>query len=139
MSGAARLPEIPPGLLERYGVAAPRYTSYPTAVDWRGNLDPATYTERLRQASAADAPLSIYVHVPFCERRCLFCGCNVVITKNHDRATPYLDDPEREISAAKAHAICRRKVTQYQWGGGTPTFLSEAEIERLHATITGAF
>jgi oxygen-independent coproporphyrinogen III oxidase len=139
MSGAARLPEIPAGLLERYGVAAPRYTSYPTAVDWRGNFDPATYAERLQHAAKADAPLAIYVHVPFCERRCLFCGCNVVITKNHDKATPYLDDLEREIAAARATGIGRRKVTQYQWGGGTPTFLSESEIERLHGLITGAF
>jgi oxygen-independent coproporphyrinogen-3 oxidase len=134
-----RLPEIPAGLLERYGVAAPRYTSYPTAIDWRGNLDPASYHERLEAASQAAGPLSIYVHVPFCERRCLFCGCNVVITKNHARATPYLDDLESEIAAAKSAGIGRRKVTQYQWGGGTPTFLSESEIERLHGLITGAF
>jgi oxygen-independent coproporphyrinogen III oxidase len=135
----APLIEVPPGLLERYGVAAPRYTSYPTAVDWRGNFDPASYPERLERASVDEGPLAIYVHVPFCERRCLFCGCNVVITKNHDRAAPYLDDLALEIGAAKATGIGRRKVTQYQWGGGTPTFLSETEIERLHGLVTEAF
>jgi oxygen-independent coproporphyrinogen III oxidase len=133
------LPRVPPALLERYGVAAPRYTSYPTAVDWRGDLDPASYPDRLARAASDDAPLSVYVHVPFCEQLCLFCGCNVVITRHHEQASPYLDALEREIAAVRATGIGRRKVSQYHWGGGTPTFLSEAEIERLHGRVASAF
>jgi oxygen-independent coproporphyrinogen-3 oxidase len=136
---ARGVPDVPAGLLERYGVAAPRYTSYPTAVDWRGDLDPATYPERLERASRDDTPLSVYVHVPFCEQLCLFCGCNVVITRHHEHALPYLDALGREIAAVRATGIGRRKVSQYHWGGGTPTFLSESEIGRLHEMIASTF
>jgi oxygen-independent coproporphyrinogen III oxidase len=131
--------DIPVDLLERYGVAAPRYTSYPTAVDWRGDLDPASYFDRLERAASSTEPLSVYVHVPFCEERCLFCGCNVVVTHRHERATPYLDDLEREIKAVAATGINERPVRQLHIGGGTPTFLSEAELERLANALWGAF
>lgn len=138
MTGAPAV-EIPVELLERYGVAAPRYTSYPTAVDWRNDMDPATYRDRLARAAGSGAPLSIYVHVPFCEQLCLFCGCNVVVTHHHERAAPYLDDLEREIAAVAATGIARRPVTQLHIGGGTPTFLSEDELARLAAMIRSAF
>lgn len=131
--------EVPRGLIERYGVAAPRYTSYPTAVDWKDNLDPASYPDRLRKASGDPGPVSIYVHVPFCEARCLFCGCNVVITRRHDRGTSYVEDVRREAAAAAATGIGARRVSQYSWGGGTPTFLSEDEIRRLHGAFTSVF
>jgi oxygen-independent coproporphyrinogen III oxidase len=130
---------VPEELLARYATSAPRYTSYPTAIDWRNDLDPATYPERLAAAAAHPAPLSVYIHVPFCEARCFFCGCNVVITKNHEKATPYLAELEKELAAARATGIGRRKVTQYHWGGGTPTYLREHEIERLHAAFAATF
>jgi oxygen-independent coproporphyrinogen-3 oxidase len=131
--------EVPRGLIERYGVAAPRYTSYPTAVDWKGNFDPASYPDRLRAAAADPRPLSVYVHIPFCETRCLFCGCNVVITRRHDRGLPYVEDVHREVAAAAATGIGARPVSQYQWGGGTPTFLTEDELTRLHRAFTSVF
>ncbi|HYC78384.1 MAG TPA: oxygen-independent coproporphyrinogen III oxidase, partial [Planctomycetota bacterium] len=130
---------VPREFLVRYATSAPRYTSYPTAVDWRNDLDPASYGPRLEAAAASDAPLSAYVHVPFCEARCFFCGCNVVITRNHDAAGPYLDALEREFDAAGRTGIGRRRVSQYHWGGGTPTFLRPAEMERLHAAFRRVF
>jgi oxygen-independent coproporphyrinogen-3 oxidase len=134
-----RIVDVPIALLERYAVAAPRYTSYPTAVDWRGDLDAASYPERLARAARAPGPVSIYVHVPFCETLCLFCGCNVVITRRHDRATAYLDHLEREIAAVGATGIGARPVSQLHWGGGTPTFLSEDEMRRLDGLVRGVF
>jgi oxygen-independent coproporphyrinogen-3 oxidase len=131
---------VPEEMLARYAAAAPRYTSYPTAVDWRHDLDPATYPERLARVASAPQPLSLYVHVPFCEARCFFCGCNVVITKNHDRAAPYLAELEAELEAAARTGVGRtRQVTQYHWGGGTPTFLDEAQIARLQDAVRSRF
>ena len=131
---------VPETLLARYATSAPRYTSYPTAIDWRHDLDPASYPDRLRAVAASPAPISAYIHLPFCEARCFFCGCNVVITKNHGRALPYLDELEKELAAVAATGIGRtRKVTQYHWGGGTPTFLNEAEIARLQESFRKHF
>ncbi len=79
-----------PELLERYATSAPRYTSYPTAVDWTQDFDPTCYPEMLERAARRDSPLSVYVHIPFCAERCLFCGCNVVITRKQDRVEAYL-------------------------------------------------
>lgn len=131
---------VPEELLVRYATSAPRYTSYPTAVDWRHDLDPASYADRLRGAASHAGPLAVYVHVPFCEARCFFCGCNVVISRNHEKATPYLEELELEFAAAAATGIgATRKVTQYHWGGGTPTFLREHEIVRLHEAFRKTF
>lgn len=138
MTGPTAL-HVPAALLERYAVAAPRYTSYPTAVDWRGDLDPATYAARLATAASAPGPLAVYVHIPFCEALCLFCGCSVVITQKHDRGGAYVDQLALEFAAAGKTGIGRRAVTQYHWGGGTPTFLSESEITRLHEAFSRAF
>ncbi len=72
-------------LLEKYRTSAPRYTSYPTAVDWSSDFDPEGYPERLQRSAAREDALSVYLHLPFCPELCLFCGCNVVITRNGDR------------------------------------------------------
>jgi oxygen-independent coproporphyrinogen III oxidase len=137
MNGAP--PPVPKELLAKYATAAPRYTSYPTAVDWRNDVDPTTYRDRLVEAAASTAPLSIYVHVPFCEARCFFCGCNVVITRDHGAATPYLDALTREFAAVAETGIGRRKTTQFHIGGGTPVFLSEAELRRLFEAFRAGF
>ncbi len=130
---------VPADLLQRYGTAAPRYTSYPTAVDWKDNLNAAEYPERLARVAKSNDPLSVYVHIPFCEARCFFCGCNVVITKNHQKSNPYIDSLEREFAAVKSTGIANRPVRQYHWGGGTPTFLSEDEMRRLHDIFRNTF
>ena len=131
--------DVPRDMIRRYAVAAPRYTSYPTAVDWTGGVDVETYRERLASAASSDAPCAVYFHVPFCEERCLFCGCNVFITHDHGRGAPYLDHLEREIATVGESGIGRRPVTQLHWGGGTPTWLSADEIRRLHAAWSRVF
>lgn len=128
-----------PALLERYRTSAPRYTSYPTAVDWRDDVDPTEYPERLARAAAGDAGLSVYLHVPFCAEMCLFCGCNVVITRKAERVETYLAALEQELRTVRGSGIGRRKVQQYHWGGGTPTSLSLAQIERVQGWFEDTF
>ena len=81
-----------PGLLARYDRPGPRYTSYPTAVEFHAGVTDTVYIERLAQADAqANEPLSVYMHLPFCQERCAYCGCNVVITKHRDTTEEYLE------------------------------------------------
>src|SRR5499425_2182462 len=110
-------------LLKRYNEPTPRYTSYPPAPHWhaahRGLLISA-----LRRSTA---PLSIYVHIPFCERLCLYCGCNVVVKKNHAVAEPYIN---HLIAEMDLHEVAHgRATTQMHWCGGTPTYLDSNQIK----------
>jgi oxygen-independent coproporphyrinogen-3 oxidase len=120
-------------LLQRYNGPAPRYTSYPPAPHWQ-----AAHSGLLGSAlRRSTAPLSIYVHVPFCERLCLYCGCNVVIKKDHAVAGPYLDHLIAEMELAEiAHG---RRVTQMHWGGGTPTYFDTTQITNLFNAIARRF
>ncbi len=120
-------------ILDRYNVAGPRYTSYPTAPEWQDSFGPADFAQALRQSNEARParPLSLYMHLPFCERLCLFCGCNVVINKNHEVAIPYLEKLEWEIDQLSKIVDASRPVIQFHWGGGTPTYLSAAQLEHL--------
>ena len=128
------------GLLKSYDRPGPRYTSYPTAVEFEESYTAASYSERLEQANAAATePLSLYVHIPFCDERCSYCGCNVVITKKHEIAVDYLERLYREIDLLAEHLPDRRTLSQYHWGGGTPTYLSPAQMEQLHGRITRHF
>ncbi len=138
------LPEVPVGLpaalLRKYDRPGPRYTSYPTAVEFHGGFDEAAYRERLaRAAERTDEPLSLYLHLPFCEERCSFCGCMVVITKKHEVAARYLEYLHREIALLAQALGERRRVVQHHWGGGTPTYLNREEITALHAAVTTHF
>ncbi len=127
-------------LLQRYDRPGPRYTSYPTAVEFTGDFGEEAYCERLREAAQQPAePLSLYVHLPFCEARCTYCGCTTIITHRRDVAARYLQYLEREIEMIAEALGNRRCVVQHHWGGGTPTYLSVEQIERLHATITRHF
>jgi oxygen-independent coproporphyrinogen-3 oxidase len=121
------------GLLRRFDKPGPRYTSYPTAVEFHDGVGAAEYEATLAAADAAgaDAPLSLYMHLPFCEHRCLFCGCHVVITKKRDVAAEYLEYLKREIDLVAARLPRRRSVVQLQWGGGTPTYFSPAQLRDL--------
>ncbi|MBW8895078.1 MAG: oxygen-independent coproporphyrinogen III oxidase, partial [Acidobacteria bacterium] len=126
--------------LQRYDRPGPRYTSYPTAVEFSDRFDEAAYRGRLEAAAIAiDEPLSLYVHLPFCEERCLYCGCMTIITQRHDVAAHYLEYLEREIEMVATALQGRRRVIQLHWGGGTPTYFTVAEIERLHTAITRHF
>jgi len=118
-------------LLDRYNVPGPRYTSYPTAPEWSDDFGPADYERALSASNQAGRPLSLYMHLPFCERLCLFCGCNVIIKKNHDIAVPYLETLKEEIALITARVGPARAVAQFHWGGGTPTWFSPAQLEEL--------
>jgi len=118
-------------LLRKYDRPGPRYTSYPTAVEFREEVGPEVYEQHLKRASATDEPLSIYFHLPFCHHRCTFCGCHVVITSRHEIAEPYLQTLGREIDLVADRLGDRTSVRQLHWGGGTPTFLTPEEMERL--------
>jgi len=131
---------VPVELLAKYDRPGPRYTSYPTAVEFHEAFGADTYRDRL--ALAADdwqSPLSLYVHLPFCEERCTFCGCTVVITRKREVAARYLEYLEREIDLVARALGRRRRVRQYHWGGGTPTYLSTDQIDRLHGVIAERF
>jgi oxygen-independent coproporphyrinogen III oxidase len=127
--------------LRKFDTPGPRYTSYPTADRFHEGFGPVDALRVLaeRHDSGTDAPLSLYVHIPFCEQLCYYCGCNKIITKHHDRAAPYLDALEAEL-ALVVQALGRgRRVSQLHFGGGSPTFLDDAELTRLMGTIGAAF
>jgi oxygen-independent coproporphyrinogen-3 oxidase len=127
-------------LLRRYDRPGPRYTSYPTAVEFHEGFGEAEYRERLAAAdAAADQPLSLYAHLPFCEARCLFCACNVVITPHRGVAAKYLDHVLLEVDLLARHLPRRRRVSQMHWGGGTPTYYPAADLERLFRRIASHF
>ena len=132
------------GLLERMDKPGPRYTSYPTADRFDDDFDAARLSHALAQRRHVDeagaaTPLSVYVHVPFCESVCYYCACNKVITKHHERAAPYLDALNIELDLVGAEIGWQRSVAQLHLGGGSPTFLSDAEISRLMAMLRRAF
>jgi oxygen-independent coproporphyrinogen-3 oxidase len=127
-------------LLGRYDVQGPRYTSYPTAVEFHDGVGDADYARHLARASEDDLdPLSLYVHLPFCAERCLFCGCNVIITPHHERALPYLDLLRREMELVARRLRDRRRVMQLHLGGGTPTFYEPPELSALLADLVARF
>ncbi|HXB54690.1 MAG TPA: oxygen-independent coproporphyrinogen III oxidase [Vicinamibacteria bacterium] len=127
-------------LLREYDRPGPRYTSYPTAVEFAGSFDEAAYRRQLDAAAEkAEEPLSLYLHLPFCEERCSFCGCMVIITRRREVAAHYLGYLKREIEMLAARLKGRRRVVQYHWGGGTPTYLSVPQMTALHEAVTRHF
>ena len=127
-------------LLRRFDRAGPRYTSYPTAVEFSDAYTESDYRGRLVEADKASGePLSLYVHLPFCEERCSFCGCHVVITKKRDVSRRYLDYLFREIDMLAEHLPGRRVLSQYHWGGGTPTYQSLDEMRALNDKVAEHF
>ena len=130
-------------LLHRYNVPGPRYTSYPTAPVWREDFSPRDYEKTLQESAregADAAPLSVYVHLPFCETLCFFCACTVIITGNHSVEEPYLALVEREIDwVAERAGAKERQLIQLHWGGGTPTYLSPEHVSRLAEKLRRSF
>lgn len=127
--------------LRRFDRPGPRYTSYPTAVEFDESVDAETYRSHLAEVDRAgtDAPISLYVHVPFCRKRCTFCTCHVIATPHPEVAEPYLEALEREIGAVAEELPRRWRVAQVHWGGGTPTYLSPAQIEALVGAVRKRF
>ncbi len=126
-------------LIRKYDRPGPRYTSYPTAPEWTDAFGPSEYERHLARAEAEGGPLSVYVHLPFCREMCRFCGCNVIATHDQSRADAYLDVLDKEVALVAAKLPTRRTVTQLHWGGGTPTFLDERQLERCHELLAKRF
>jgi oxygen-independent coproporphyrinogen-3 oxidase len=127
-------------LVRRYDRPGPRYTSYPTAVQFHPRFGIAEYEAAARASNHGDAqPLSLYVHVPFCENPCFYCGCNKVITRDHAKAGQYLARLYREIALQGTLFARSRAVDQLHFGGGTPTFLSDGQLAELIATLDRSF
>ena len=126
-------------LIRRYDQAGPRYTSYPTAVQFHDGIGSFDLLHALRDSRKAQRPLSLYVHVPFCANICYYCACNKVITKDRGRALPYLERLEKEIELISCHLDPKQQVEQLHFGGGTPTFLSHDELRRLMAKLRKHF
>jgi oxygen-independent coproporphyrinogen-3 oxidase len=119
--------------LARYNRPGPRYTSYPTAPVWTAEFGAKEFEQAIAAADQKCSPVSLYMHLPFCESLCLFCACNVVIQKDKSVAPPYLAILKREIDRVASGVSRSRQVTQFHWGGGTPTYLSPEQIEDLFA------
>ncbi|HJW80888.1 MAG TPA: oxygen-independent coproporphyrinogen III oxidase [Acidiferrobacterales bacterium] len=120
-----------PALIRRYDKAGPRYTSYPTAVQFHEGFGEAGYRAAALASNTGSAPLSLYFHLPFCDTVCYYCACNKIVTKNRRRTAPYLERLFREIELQGALFDRSRPVEQLHWGGGTPTFLSAGEMRAL--------
>ena len=118
-------------ILEKYNRPGPRYTSYPTAPVWKDDFGPEDLEERFARADKQATPVSLYMHLPFCESLCLFCACNVSIQKDKAVTIPYLTALKREIDHVSARISKKRSVLQFHWGGGTPTYLAPAQMEEL--------
>jgi oxygen-independent coproporphyrinogen III oxidase len=131
---------ITPQLLAKYDRPGPRYTSYPTAPHFHEGFDETAYRDRLATAAQRTTePLSMYVHIPFCEERCSYCGCNVVISPHRGPEEAYLDSVERELELLASALNGRRELNQLHWGGGTPTYLTPEQCERLFRALVERF
>jgi oxygen-independent coproporphyrinogen III oxidase len=133
---------VSPELLRRFDVPGPRYTSYPTADRFVEAFGADDYIQALKQRRSGIAmamPLSLYVHIPFCESLCYYCACNKIITKHHSRAEEYLRYLSREIDLHTAHVGVGQSVSQLHLGGGSPTFLSDPELRELMAMLRRSF
>lgn len=126
-------------LIRRYNLSGPRYTSYPTAPQFQSGFDPEHWQRAVAAGNRSQRPLSLYVHIPFCSTICSYCGCNKIVTANHKRTEPYLAALKREISLQAAHVDRDRPVNQLHWGGGTPTYLDDAQMASLMEHIRAEF
>ena len=123
--------EVSEEFLAKYNRPGPRYTSYPTAPVWDEKFGQADLEEFFGKADSAVSPVSLYMHLPFCESLCLFCACNVVIQKDKKVAIPYLESLKSEIDYVSRFVSREREVVQFHWGGGTPTYLSPEQLNDL--------
>jgi len=118
-------------MIHRYDLAGPRYTSYPTAPQFLENYPEGEVEAAIDRSNAAGRPLSLYLHIPFCDTICYYCGCNKIVTANKKRARPYLDVLKQEIALRAEQFDHTRPVNQLHWGGGTPTYISDDEKREL--------
>ena len=132
---------IDPVLIRRHDVSGPRYTSYPTAdrfVEAFGETELRQWLAK-RNIGGISQPLSLYVHLPFCDTLCYYCACNKVITRDRTRSAKYINYLERELAMLDPLLGSERALCQLHWGGGTPTFLAREEMTRLMRAIERSF
>ena len=122
----------------KYSKPGPRYTSYPTAVEFNEKFDFNSYVKELERQDKNRA-LSLYFHLPFCRSACYFCGCNVVYTSKEEKKERYIDYLEKEIEILSKFLDTKREVIQLHFGGGTPTFFNEKQLERVLDIIYSHF
>ncbi|AWK40222.1 oxygen-independent coproporphyrinogen III oxidase [Photorhabdus laumondii subsp. laumondii] len=134
MSEQAIVWDLP--LIQKYNYSGPRYTSYPTALEFNQQYDNAAFIQAA--ARYPERPLSLYLHIPFCHKLCYFCGCNKLVTRRKHKADEYLQWLEREIRG-RAKLFSGRKVSQMHWGGGTPTYLNKNQISKLMGLLRHHF
>ncbi|HOL95448.1 MAG TPA: oxygen-independent coproporphyrinogen III oxidase [bacterium] len=120
-------------LVQKYSGRGPRYTSYPTAPEWTDGVGEAEYWRHIQVTNAVEhsRPLSLYIHIPFCEERCSYCACNVIITRRQDVADNYVELVLKEVDLIAPEISKKRRVNQFHLGGGTPTQLSPGSLGRL--------
>jgi oxygen-independent coproporphyrinogen-3 oxidase len=122
----------------KYSKPGPRYTSYPTALEFSDTFGYEGYLEKLHSQDSS-RPLSLYFHLPFCKNACYFCGCNVVFTSKEDKKERYIDYLTRELQILSQHIDVNRKVIQLHFGGGTPTFFDAGQLDRIISEIKKHF
>lgn len=120
-------------LIAKYDQSGPRYTSYPTAVEFHEGFTEQSYRNACARSNSSGRPLSLYFHIPFCDTICFYCACNKIATKDRGLAQPYLDRVYRELELQGALFDGSRRVEQLHWGGGTPTFISHRQMRELMA------
>lgn len=126
-------------LVKKYNISGPRYTSYPTAVQFTEEFDQTILDKTFRERSERKQSLSLYFHIPFCFSLCWYCGCTKIITRDQDRGDAYLDYLEKEINLVKKTVHPESSVKQIHFGGGTPTFLTPVQLRRLGDLIQNGF
>lgn len=118
-------------LIKKYDKSGPRYTSYPTAIQFTEGFTEKDYLQQVKLSNERNTPLSLYFHIPFCDTICYYCGCNKIVTKNRNHAQPYLDAVYKELELQGELFKATRIVNQLHWGGGTPTFISHEQMTEL--------
>ncbi len=126
-------------LIKKYDRPGPRYTSYPPATEFTEEVGEEEYVEKLRESNSRKTPLSLYFHIPFCEQRCLYCGCNVIISHRKGIEEPYLQRVYKEMERVSRYIDRDRKVIQLHWGGGTPNYLEPDQIREFFDQIRKFF
>lgn len=126
-------------LIKRYDGRGPRYTSYPTALQFDGEFTANDYRLHAGKSNESERPLSLYVHIPFCKTLCYYCACNKIVTRNAERVEKYMRHLDQEIDMQAALFDRDRKIEQLHFGGGTPTYLDESQIRALMGHLRSAF
>ena len=127
-------------ILDKYNTPAPRYTSYPTALSFKHDFNASDYTQAIEAGATANhqQALSLYIHIPFCHSLCYYCGCNKIVTRHAHKADEYIDYLVKEI-LSRANDFNRYQVRQIHFGGGTPSFLSATQLQKILSIIKSTF